>query len=107
MSERKVGRLFFFATLQLDDQGVRIAEDAVHYRIRSESTKAVGIDKTFLGVHSSRYTNLSTPKTEITLLFLYASHFLAKIYPLDMQKSHFKRVDNQTRVNERTDQAER
>ena len=98
MSERKVGRLFFFATLQLDDQGVRIAEDAVHYRIRSESTKAVGIDKTFLGVHSSRYTNLSTPKTEITLLFLYASHFLAKIYPLDMQKSLYMYVADWNRV---------
>ena len=63
MSERKVGRLFFFATLQLDDQGVRIAEDAVRYRIRSEAGETVGIDKTFLGVHSSRYTSSSAPKT--------------------------------------------
>ena len=58
-----MGRLFFLTTLQRDDQGVWIAEDAVHYRIRSEATEAVGIDKTFLGVHSSRYTNSSTPKT--------------------------------------------
>ena len=63
VSERIVGRLFFLTTLQLDDQGVRIAEDAVHYRIKSEATEAVGIDKTFLGVHSSRYTDSSTPKT--------------------------------------------
>jgi hypothetical protein len=54
MSERTVGRLFFFTTLQPDDQGVRIAEDAVHFRIRSEATETVSIDKAFLGVHSSR-----------------------------------------------------
>ena len=84
-----MGRLFFLTTLQLDHQGVRIAEDAVRYRIRSEAGETVGIDKTFLGVHSSRYTNLSTPKTEITLSFLHASHSLVNIYPLGMQKSRF------------------
>ena len=82
-----MGRLFFLTTLQPDDHGVRIAEDAVHHRLRSEALEAVGIGKTLVGVHTSIYSNLNTPITKRALSFLLASHFWAKIYPLEMQKS--------------------
>ena len=82
-----MGRLFFLTTLQPDDHGVRIAEDAVHHRFRSEAPEAVGIGKTLVGVHTSTYSNLNTPITKRALSFLLTSHFLAKIYPLGMQKS--------------------
>jgi hypothetical protein len=66
---------------------MRITEDAVHHPFRSEAPEAVGIDKTFVGVHTSIYSNLNTQKTKLTLSFLFNSHFLVKIYPLGMQKS--------------------
>lgn len=84
-----MGRLFFLTTLQPDDHGVRIAEDAVHHRFRSEAPETVGIGKTLVGVHTSTYSNLNTPTTKKALSFLLASHFLDKIYPLEMQKSLF------------------
>lgn len=91
-SKRKVGRLFFLTTLQPDDHGVRIAEDAVHHRFRSEAPEAVGIGKTLVGVHTSMYSNLNTPTTKRALSFLLAFHFLAKIYPLEMQKSQIFKI---------------
>lgn len=82
-----MGRLFFLTTLQPDDHGMRIAEDAVHHRFRSEAPETVGIGKTLVGVHTSTYSNLNTPTTKKALSFLLTSHFLDKIYPLGMQKS--------------------
>jgi hypothetical protein len=88
-SARKVDRLFFLAALQSDDHGVCITEDATHHPFRRETPAAIGIDKTLIRMHTSLYTNLNTPKTEKTLSFLLVSHFLVKIYPLNMQKSRF------------------
>ena len=82
-----MGRLFFLTTLQRDDHGLRITEDAAYYPFRSEALEAVGIGKTFVGAHTSIYTNLNTPITTKALSLVLDSHFVANIYPLVMQKS--------------------
>ena len=98
-----MGRLFFLTTLQPDDHGVRIAEDAVHHRFRSEAPETVGIGKTLVGVHTSTYSNLNTPTTKKALSFLLASHFLDKIYPLGMQKSQ-SRNGSRSQVDQKLSQ---
>jgi hypothetical protein len=66
---------------------VWITEDAAHHPFRSETLEAVGIEKTFVGMHTSIYTNLNTQKTKKTLSLLLVSRFVVNIYPLNMQKS--------------------
>jgi hypothetical protein len=64
---------------------------SLHHPFSGEVPEAAGIDKTFVGVHASIYTNLNTQKRKKPLLLPPNSHCLAKIHLLDLQRSQEKK----------------
>jgi hypothetical protein len=61
--------------MEPEDYCLRVAEDSAYDLVRPIAGEAVGIEEALVFTHSSRYNNLSMPKTQEALSFLLAFHF--------------------------------